>query len=110
MKQQRFDMSKAYKPTPESIKKQIERHKKYNYYGIPIGVFCGGGKEIYDVDDIRAMDLISRGKKLPKDLEQRLLAKKETRPKFNASSVELDMTNEELEAEVERLTGIKVSD
>lgn len=101
LKQKSFNIKDAYKPTKESIEKQIKRHKLYEYYGIPIGVF-DDGNNIYDADDIKAMDLISKGKKLPKDLEQRLLEKKHTRPNFNTPHIGLGMTNEEFEAEAEK--------
>lgn len=75
--------AEPYIPTEEDFLEEDRRFKLYEYYGIIIGVFSGSGT-VYTDDELRAMDLIRNGKKLPEDLEKRLLDTKEERiARFN---------------------------
>ena len=88
MKQKSFNIKDAYKPTKESIEKQIKRHKLYEYYGIPIGVFDDGDNNIYDVDDIKGEDL----KDIKDELKEMGVSKKKVK---KAKEVEVEMTMRE---------------
>lgn len=67
-------MAQVRKPTEQEIKLSIEREKLYDYYGIPYAIFCELNiPKNVDKDWSEAIVLISQGKPIPKDLEDRLL-------------------------------------
>lgn len=72
-------------PTPEQIEQQNRKFRTFEYYGIPYGIFDGsdkgeGHKTQRDKDIELARILIIKGESLPKDLEQRLLQYKQSKP------------------------------
>lgn len=65
--------------TQEQLAKQESKFKLYDCYGIPYGILDGDSEHIdmqkeLDIEDARLF--IMQGKKLPKDLEIRLLGYK----------------------------------
>jgi len=64
-------------PTEEEIKKRFEHIEKLKYLGISVNVLDNmGDKEVdyeEDVDKLQASILIMEDKKIPKELEQRIL-------------------------------------
>ncbi len=71
-------IAKVRKPSQEELNKRKEREIIYDYYGIPYGVFDGNStpKEV-ERDWSRAISLLAKGEKIPKELEERLLKYKQ---------------------------------
>ena len=71
---------KRIKPSPEKIKFQQDKFKKYDYYGIPYGGFDGsdeGSTSQMQQDQEEARLLILQSKEIPENLAKRLLQYKE---------------------------------
>ena len=58
-----------------------DKFKKYDYYGIPYGIFDEDKISVMEKDRSEAILLIAQGLPLPKDLEERLLSYKEEEKK-----------------------------
>ena len=71
-------IAKVRKPSQEELNKRKERERVYDYYGIPYGVFDENStpKEV-ERDWSRAISLLAKGEKIPKELEERLLKYKQ---------------------------------
>ncbi len=68
------------RPTQEQVQDQIKKFELYDYYGIPYGEFDDSGEENItqrDMDISEARLFILQKKKIPKDLEIRLLKYKQ---------------------------------
>ncbi|MCM1222132.1 MAG: hypothetical protein NC548_47445 [Lachnospiraceae bacterium] len=76
MKRPKFSAERLYKPTREAQIENIKRFNEYDRLGIEI-VFSEG--MVYTPDELEAIQLITSHKKLPADLEQRLLKTKKSR-------------------------------
>ena len=73
---------KRIKPSPEKIKFQQDKFKKYDYYGIPYGGFDAsdeGSTSQMQQDQEEARLLILQGKEIPEDLTKRLLQYKDSK-------------------------------
>lgn len=73
---------KRIKPSPEKIKFQQDKFKKYDYYGIPYGGFDASDEGLtsqMQQDQEEARLLILQGKEIPEDLAKRLLQYKESK-------------------------------
>ena len=76
-------MAQPRKQTLEEIERHKEKERLYDYYGIPYGIFDEKviSKQI-ERDWSKAIALIAKKKKIPEELEKRLLQyKKNTKQK-----------------------------
>ncbi len=67
--------------TDQQISEMEAKFKKYEYYGIPYGVFDEDESTQVEKDRSEAILLIAQGLPIPKDLEDRLLSYKEQEKK-----------------------------
>lgn len=79
---QYLPLGKQIIPTEEQVRAQQLKFEKYDYYGIPYGNFdteeCGEGNiSKKENDREQARMFIMTGKRIPKDLEIRLLQYKQ---------------------------------
>lgn len=80
-------MMQPRRQTDEEIIARNRLFEAYEYYGIPYGVFDSTRTpENVEKDWSRAVALLAKKEKIPKELENRLLKYKEQRSKMNRNS------------------------
>lgn len=100
IKNKKFTYSRLFKPTKQDITEDVEKLNEYDRLGIRM---MFGANSVYTSDELQGLKYLVSGKKLPKDLEQRLLLTREQRlSRFNSTEVQVP-TDEE----IEEIYGIK---
>lgn len=81
-------MMQSRPQTKEEITARNELFKVYEYYGIPYGIFDSIKipEDNIERDWSKAVALLAKKEKIPKELENRLLMYKEQRSKTNRNS------------------------
>ena len=101
-----MDILNDYKVTEQDLGLNRFYMSECDRLGIDVSSFNSSTDFVYTRDEIEAIGILSTGKKLPVDLEQRLLATKAERTKGKASrKADSDIYTKELDEEFERLFG-----
>ncbi|MBO5388321.1 MAG: hypothetical protein J6A59_09305 [Lachnospiraceae bacterium] len=80
----KFNILNIYKPTKEDIKRNKVEHSEYDRLGINMSIFYNKNlksdqDDEYTKNELKAISYITMGKRVPKRLEEYLLATKEER-------------------------------
>lgn len=92
-----LSINDLYNPTQQSHQESLHIQEECNRLGLPCGEF---NEHTLEKDEISAIALILSGKKVPKDIEERLINTKEDRLQERKSStiqISDHPTNEEIE-------------
>lgn len=101
-----MDILNDYKVTEQDLALNRFYMSECDRLGIDVSSFNSSTDFVYTRDEIEAIGILSTGKKLPVDLEQRLLATKAERTKGKTPRKDdSDIYTKELDEEFERLFG-----
>ena len=101
-----MDILNDYKVTEQDLALNRFYMSECDRLGIDVSSFNSSTDFVYTRDEIEAIGILSTGKKLPVDLEQRLLATKAERTQGKTPRKDdSDIYTKELDEEFERLFG-----
>lgn len=93
---------------PHVIELEIIRDKRYEKYGIPVGVFTSEYNSVFTKDEEEAMHYLNLNLELPKELEQRLINSLPERLERNKQRKAKSDSTFLTEKDIERLFKVKL--